>query len=100
MPLWTAPEPVLIQPVSKTSYPGDSREQRGRWVGVAEHCGDALTYLVLTDDTRRVVPRSVLRSALDTLNPNFRAVAPNVDFDPITPSVVPSSPVNLFVQLS
>ena len=33
-------------------FPSESREKRGRWVGVAENIGDTLTYYILTDDTQ------------------------------------------------
>jgi hypothetical protein len=57
-------------------FPSDSKEKLGRWVGVAENIGDALTWWILTDDTKRVIPRSVVRSALDTHNLNLRAMSP------------------------
>jgi hypothetical protein len=45
------------------SYPSQSREGLGFWVGVAEHVGDALTYKVLTADTKKIIYISELRSA-------------------------------------
>jgi hypothetical protein len=53
-----------------------SQERTGRIVGIAEHQGDALTFLVLDDITAQVVARSELRSALDSANPNLRAENP------------------------
>ena len=47
-------------------------EGLGRWVGPAEHCGDALTYLILTNKTQQVISRSVVRTATDPKNPNLR----------------------------
>jgi len=43
--------------------PGSQKGQeiRGRFVGFAFNVGHALTFLVLTDDTRKVIKRSVLR---------------------------------------
>ena len=38
-------------------FPSDSREETGRFVGIAPHVGHAMTYLILTDDTQKVVPR-------------------------------------------
>ena len=58
------------------SYPSKSPEKKGRWVGVAETKGDALTYWILTDDTDQVIARSAVRSALDPDNPNPRADNP------------------------
>ena len=60
-------------------FPSQSKEKLGRWVGVAENVGDVLTWWVLTDDTKKVIPRSVLRSALDGKNPNLRASNPADD---------------------
>jgi hypothetical protein len=47
-----------------------TREKSGRWVGVAEHQGDAMTWLILTDDTKRVIARSNVRTATDPSLPN------------------------------
>ena len=45
--------------------PGSQKGQeiRGRFVGFAWDVGHALTFLVLTDDTRKIIKRSVLRLA-------------------------------------
>ena len=48
----------------------DKSECLGRWVGVAQDKGDALTYFVLTHDTQQVVVRSNVRPAKDPLFPN------------------------------
>ena len=45
-------------------FPSQSPEKSGRWVGVAEKQGDILTYLILTDDTKKVLARSAVRPAL------------------------------------
>ena len=37
-----------------------SKEELGRWVGVAENVGDILTWWILTDDTKQVVPHSMV----------------------------------------
>ena len=67
-------EPVYYS--TNNGFPSTSPEKTGRWVGVADHQGDALTYLILTDDTNQVLARSSVRSALDPTNPNLRAAAP------------------------
>ena len=56
-----------------SSYKGQigstkSSEIRGRFVGFAWHVGHALTFKVLTDDTRKVICRSRLRLAKDGEN--------------------------------
>ena len=38
-----------------------SNERAGYWVGVAENTGDALTYWILDDQTKRLLARSVVR---------------------------------------
>jgi hypothetical protein len=45
--------------MSRSTFP-TSEEKAGYWLGVAHHIGDALTYYVLTDDTREVIARSVI----------------------------------------
>jgi hypothetical protein len=60
------------------SFP-HTKEQRGRFVGISEHVGDALTYQILTDDTEQVIHRSVVRSAMDPHTANQRASFPTED---------------------
>jgi hypothetical protein len=48
---------------SETSFPYESKEGLGNIVGISEHCGNALTYKVITADTGHVIYRSLLRSA-------------------------------------
>jgi hypothetical protein len=84
-------EPVLYS--VDHSFAKDSPEQAGRWVGIAETQGDALTYLILTDDTQQVITRSAVRSALDPGNPNLRA-RPNPVFSPSPPLGIHSSPTS------
>ena len=62
-------EPVFYLD-SNEKFP-TSKEKSGRFVGIAEHCGDALTYLILTDDTDQVIARSVVRPQSAT-DPNLR----------------------------
>jgi hypothetical protein len=55
-------------------FPSESKEKLGRWVGIAENVGDVLTWFVLTEDTKRVIPRSVIRSANNPQELNLRAM--------------------------
>jgi hypothetical protein len=48
---------------SEISFPSKSKEGLGIIVGISEHCGNALTYKVLTADTGHVIYRSLLRPA-------------------------------------
>ena len=60
-------EPVYYQASeSDISFPSNSPEKLGQFVGFAESVGHALTFKVLTDDTQKVISRSVLWSAQDT----------------------------------
>ena len=61
------------------NWPSDSKEKKGHWVGVADNVGDVLTWWVLTDDTLQVIPRSVVRTAVDPLDPNIRLNQPLID---------------------
>jgi hypothetical protein len=51
----------------------EGQEELGRWAGVAEHVGDELTYVVISDATGQAMYRSDIRTALDHNAPNFRA---------------------------
>ena len=53
-------------------FPSESEEKLGYWVGIAENCGDALTYQILTEDTLKIIPRSVVRSASKPQDANLR----------------------------
>jgi hypothetical protein len=68
-------EPVYYL-VDETTFPSKSKELRGRWVGVSENVGHFMTYKILTDDTRRIIHRSNIRSAAD---PHAR----NLHLDPL-----------------
>ena len=41
------------------SFPS-TKEKPGCWMGVAKNVGDALTYEILTDDTRQIIKRSIV----------------------------------------
>jgi hypothetical protein len=63
---------------ASASYP-DTKECLARIVGIAEHQGDAMTWLLLDDATKKVVCRSAVCTALDPSTPNQRAEASLVD---------------------
>jgi len=66
-------EPVYYKVAEdKPTYPSESREKRGRFVGIAQNVGHAMTFKILTDDTRKVITRSVIRSAATDKAPNLR----------------------------
>ena len=45
-------------------------------MGIFEHVGHVLTFMILTDDTQKIIHCSVVRSASDTKSRNLRAEAP------------------------
>jgi len=49
---------------SDESFPSATKEKLGHFVGIAESVSDAMTYKVLTDDTKKVIYCSSVRSAL------------------------------------
>jgi hypothetical protein len=55
-------EPVYFK-TRDNNFPSSSGERLGWWVGIHEHCGDALTYKVLAQDTMKLIPVSTIRSA-------------------------------------
>ena len=76
---------------SEQKHP-ESTEKRGRWLGISEHIGHTMTFLILTDDTQEIISRSVLRSAENPSMPNLRE-------DPIT--LTPTrSPLDVALQPS
>ena len=67
-------EPIYyLDTVSNTSSFPSTKEKLGRFVGIAESMGDAMTYYVLTRENK-VIARSVMRSALDVENHNLRVL--------------------------
>ena len=81
-------QPVYFA-VNEPSFPSDSREARGRFVGIAEHVGHAMTYQILTDDTNKIIERSLVR-AVDPAAINQRADQVS-DGEPNEESDIPSS---------
>jgi len=67
-------EPVYYA-IEDASFPSDSNEKFGHFVGIAETVGDALTFKVLTDDTQKIIYRSAVRSALNPTERNLRLSA-------------------------
>jgi hypothetical protein len=68
-------EPVYYL-VDETTFPSESKELRGRWVGVSKNVGHFMTYKILMDDTHQIIHRSNIRLAAD---PNAR----NLHLDPL-----------------
>jgi Reverse transcriptase (RNA-dependent DNA polymerase) len=56
---------------NESSFPSESKERRGHWVGVAENWGHAMTWKIRTDDTRKIIYHSSVRPATSD-SPNYR----------------------------
>ena len=52
-------EPVYYK-TEESHFPSMSNEKSGRFVGVSEHVGHALTFMILTDDTGKIIHQSVI----------------------------------------
>jgi hypothetical protein len=75
-------KPVYFK-LDDASFPSNLREQRGCFVGINEYVGHAMTYMILTDDTQKIIHRSNVRTALDPLSPNRRVDPPSgKDYQP------------------
>jgi hypothetical protein len=59
--------------IDDNPFPLESREAKGHFVGISEHVGHAMTFKILTTDTKKVIHRSGVRTALDPTIPNLRA---------------------------
>jgi hypothetical protein len=66
------------QEVFVESHKENKRKELARWCYPADNVGDALTYWVLLDNTKELVPRSNVRPAKDPLFPNLR-LRPHTD---------------------
>jgi hypothetical protein len=55
------------------SLPSNSPKQSDRWVGITKTEGVALPYLILTDDTQKVITRCAVHFILDPASANLRA---------------------------
>ena len=69
-------QPVLYH-VHDCPFPA-SRELSGRFFGISENVGDALTFLIRTDDTHKIISRSVVRPLTDE-DPNLRVPEPKIE---------------------
>ena len=58
------------------NFPSSSNEKKGYWVGFADNQGDSLTWRILTEDTKKIIICSGVRSALRTTT-NQRLASPS-----------------------
>ena len=64
-------EPVYYK-TEESHFPSMSNEKSGCFVGMSEHVGHALTFMILTDDTQKILYHSVIRTATDPASENLR----------------------------
>jgi hypothetical protein len=65
-------EPIYYRE-EEAEFPSASIERFGWFVGIAEIVGHALTFMVLANDTQKILYRSVIRTATDPSTANLRA---------------------------
>ena len=78
-------EPVLYHD-PETLHP-ETKEDPGYFVGFGENVGDALTFIILTQDRKQVLHRSVVRAAIDPKRQNRR-----VKWKDLLPVMEPENP--------
>ena len=80
-------EPVLY--AVDNQFPSKSPGKTGRFVGFAHNIADVLTFKILTDDTKKIITRSVLRPRISSKNPN-RKLDPfgGEDYQPMSKPVM------------
>ena len=65
------------------SFPKETREGVGRFVGIAENVGHKMTYKILNEDSGRIINRSIVRTAQFSSLPNRRALARDGEEPPL-----------------
>jgi hypothetical protein len=83
-----------------SSFPSESSEATGHIVGISEHCGHALTWIILTVDTQRLIYRSLVRPCTEE-DPNLRAVTNhknNDNMDDSTDTIIKSKDNSAFPE--
>ena len=68
--LFTFYQPVLYATYDQ-NFSSESEERAGYWVGLGEHCGDAMTHKILDYDTQKIIYRSSVRPKKSS-TPNHR----------------------------
>ena len=64
-------EPVYYK-TEESHFSSMSNEKQGHFVGISEHVGCALTFMILTDDTQKIIHRSIVCTATDPNSQNMR----------------------------
>src|SRR6478609_2890816 len=63
-------EPVYYK-MEESHFPSMSNEKSGRFVGISEHVGHALTFMILADDTQKIIHRSVVCTSTNSATRNL-----------------------------
>ena len=63
-------EPMLFN-IEDASFPSDSPEERGHFVGISENAGHDVTFKILNSSTNKIINRSNVRSAKHNKSPNL-----------------------------
>ena len=74
-------EPVYYK-LQEPGFPSESCEGLARFAGIAENVGHAMTFKLITDDTRHLIMRSEIRTARDPASLNRRLPLPLPDARP------------------
>ena len=83
-------EPVYYM-LDDSHFPSEPVEARGRFVGFAENVGHIMTFRILTDDTKKIICQSSVRSAIKAGTRNRRLE--NLDLTDILQVPDPENPV-------
>jgi hypothetical protein len=59
--------------IDDNPFPSKSCEAKGNFVGISEHVGHATTFKILTTNTKKVIHRSSVHTALDPTIRNLQA---------------------------
>ena len=57
--LFTFNQPVFYATYDQ-NYPPENEERASYWVGFGEHCGDAMTHMLLDHETQKIIYRSAV----------------------------------------
>ena len=105
-------QPVYYK-LDDLDFPSDSCEHHGHCIGVAKHVGHAMTYLVLSDDTNKIIFHSNIHTACDPESLNLHqhplndsSLAPVIQSHHDSPSSTlgngepPSAPILLLMLMT
>jgi hypothetical protein len=80
-------------------FPSDSVEAVGHIVGISDHSGHVLMYMVFNPSTQKAIHRSLIRSA-DTLDPNLCVASLGGESEAVTTPVIHSRRDDMLLDLN